>query len=118
MNDLNDVLQIIDEYYTRVGEWALKEREKGKTLDDANRIFRESERRHREGLAKLNALKLSRDDRRHFSLLRDGFKLMIKSAQQGQRGKYDKSVISAQKAALLMAKYNVRMTMHVATRGG
>jgi hypothetical protein len=118
VNDLNDVLKIIDEHYTRVGDWMQAQQSKCKTTQDCTEVFREAERRFTEGLNRLNKLQLSRDDRRHFSLLRGGFKLAIKSTHLGARGRYDRANDKIIEASLLMAKYNTRMTAHVARRGG
>ncbi|NMD69610.1 hypothetical protein HHO41_04855 [Bacillus sp. DNRA2] len=108
MNNLYDVKAIVDEYLTETGRYMEKERHNADTIDELHDIFREAERKFNDGLAKLHALKLSRDDRRHFSLITGAFATAMKSCQYGAKGRYKHAVDKMAECNRLVAQYVMR----------
>ncbi|MBS4193492.1 hypothetical protein [Lederbergia citri] len=97
MNNLNDVKEIVENYYLKGGQILGNARE----LSAAN----EAEQLWQEGLSKLDALKLSRSERRNFRFLQDSFKLAIKSAQALQKGQFDKAELLSEQLAKSAFRY-------------
>lgn len=103
MNNLNDVKHIIDEYYTKTG--AYMEKAEASRAWPPIHYFKEAEKKFSAGLAELNKLKLSKEDRQHFKLLRDSFQTVIKACQDGAKGRYDKSSQLALESGKLLMQY-------------
>ncbi len=87
LNTSQDVKQIVDRYYTQTGALmhAVKEG------DDIEKAAKVAESRFIEGLAQLERLKLSADDRRNFKLVRESFCEIIKAMREMQRGNFEKA---------------------------
>ncbi|MHC8516200.1 hypothetical protein [Sporosarcina sp. ITBMC105] len=81
MNTQKDILDIIEEYYTQTGLRILET----KRGDDVEQGAKEAEERFMEGLEKLEGLKLSAYNRRHFNLVREAFCDIIKSMHEIRR---------------------------------
>lgn len=89
MNDLRDVKRLIDDHITAPG----RQLTAASNFDNAAAIittFKRAEEKVAEGLRKLNALKLSANDRKHMRLLRDCFKTTIKAMEAGRKGNVEK----------------------------
>lgn len=87
MNTLLDVQKIVNNHLA-TGGIILSEGAKNKDFSAAKR----AEECFSEGLAKLKALKLSREDRHNIRLLRNAFESSIASTKALQRNQIDKSM--------------------------
>ncbi|MBY0144255.1 hypothetical protein [Neobacillus niacini] len=103
MNTLSDVQRVVDEYYTKTGQWMQNAAQAQALPVDAT--WRQAERQYSKGLAELKKLKLSQEDRRGFRLLRDGFEMMIRACEAGQKGRYQKAEQLGAKSGELLSGY-------------
>lgn len=86
MNDLQDVQEIVQQYYVKGGNVLNSGADNKDTTAPvkANKLFKE-------GLSRLRKLKLSNYDRQNIGLLRKGFEHAIKSTDEFKRGKIEKA---------------------------
>jgi hypothetical protein len=108
MNDFNDIKRIIDEHITAPGRKLTAASMSGSD-EVIITAFKDAEKKLAEGLRKLNALKLSKDDRRHIRLLRDCFKTSIKAIQAGKKGNVEKAERLSAEATRLGFEYGTRI---------
>ncbi|MEZ7173549.1 hypothetical protein [Sporosarcina sp. OR05] len=101
MNTHADILTIIEEYYTQTGLQILTT----KRDDDVKQAAKEAEARFMEGLEKLEGLKLSAYNRRHFNLLREAFCDIIKSMREIRRDNGAKAEMYSQSAGRKFMRY-------------
>jgi hypothetical protein len=108
MNNLNDVAAILTEV-KRIGDKMTADSRTISTVEDAKAIFRQAERNLSQLQTKLDALKLSREDRQHLRLLRKGLAIAVKSNQLGAKGKYGQAQLKSVEAAGLIVEYTRRV---------
>ncbi|WP_025783063.1 hypothetical protein [Sporosarcina sp. D27] len=84
MNTLEDVKKIMQRSFYETAA----EMQKVEDLSKIKEGARIAELRFAEGLQELEKLKLSKDDRRHFKLLREAYLDIIKSIQYIQKGNH------------------------------
>lgn len=109
MNNLQDVAAILTEV-KRIGDKMTADSRTISTLEEAKAIFQKAERNLSQLQTRVNALKLSREDRQHLRLLRKGLAIAIKANQLGARGKYGQAQLKGDEAAELIAEYARRVT--------
>ncbi|WP_423410252.1 hypothetical protein AABM38_10125 [Heyndrickxia sp. MSNUG] len=112
MNSLQDVAAILTEV-KRIGDKMAADSRTGSTMEDAKAIFRQAERSFSELQTRVNALKLSREDRQHMRLLRKGLAIAIKANQLGVKGKYGQAQLKGDEAAGLIVEYTRRVIGNV-----
>lgn len=103
MNDLRDVQRIINEFYTQTGQWMEASAEAQVLPPDA--CWRQAERQLSKGLAELNDLNLSPENRRGFKRLRDAFETVIKACRAGAKGRDKQANQLAEKSGRLLNQY-------------
>lgn len=108
LNNLNDVRRIVDEYYTKTGDFL--EHESKVSRKTPEKLFGEAKARFVEGSEKLRHLKLLPKDRQNFSLLRETFNYAIKSCEAGEKGNYDKAVELMEISATYAARYSLAVS--------
>lgn len=108
MNNLQDVAAILTEV-KRIGDKMTADSRTISTVEDAKAIFRQAERSLSQLQTQLNALKLSREDRKHLRLLRKGVAIALKANQLGAKGKYGQAQLKGVEAAGLIVEYTRRV---------
>lgn len=101
MDTMEDIQKIISNYLVRGGNYTQEN-----SPEQAEKCFTE-------GLAKLKALKLSREDRHNFRLLRNAFECSIDSAKTRQKGRIDKSIKLSDKAIDYASRYRASILARV-----
>ncbi|MCG7346382.1 hypothetical protein MHZ92_19950 [Sporosarcina sp. ACRSL] len=87
MNTKEDIQRLVIEYYYGTGKQMQQVEDLSKVYEGA----RVAESRFMEGLAQLEKLKLTPEDRRHFSLLREAFYDVIRSMREIRKGNHTKA---------------------------
>ena len=105
MNNLQDIDRIVQEHYTAAGQ-VIENSRQATAKEDAKK----AESLFREGLQKLDSLKLSADDRRHFKMLREAFRFGVLSMRAVQRNNPEKVSLYGTKSADFAARYALAMS--------
>jgi hypothetical protein len=105
MDDLNKVLAIYNEHFYGVGAWLGAKAVEQDSGDDPQKLFIDAKQKAKEGLSKLDALKLSAKDNND---LRKAFKELMDACEAGAKGKYVLMQIKATKAIFFVNMYMAR----------
>jgi hypothetical protein len=112
-NDLNEVVAIVNEHITQLGQWVTAQQTKCKSLEDVDAVFIRAENNSKLGLAKLDALKLSPENKEHFDFVRLIFKNQIAAFNYGTRRNYRKAVKVAKQTEKLAKSFERRVKKNV-----
>jgi hypothetical protein len=109
MNDLNDVKNIVDEHFSKVGQWLMLQQPKCKTVEDADAVFVSAQKRAEQGLEKLKELKVSADLQDHVNIVSSLFERQIAVYNFGAKRNYKQSVKLAKRVEKLAFAYERMM---------
>jgi hypothetical protein len=118
MNNLDDVLSIYNEHFYGVGAWMGAKAADPDPLDVQRNLFNKAKQSTKEGLGKLDALKLSAEDSKDLSQLRKAFKALMDACDAGAEGKYMLMQIKATKAIFFINLYMARKKVTGVRRDG
>jgi hypothetical protein len=108
MNNLDDVLAIYNEHFYGVGAWMGAKAAEQNSGDDPYKLFKDAKQSTKEGLGKLDALKLSAEDSKDLSQIKKAFKALMDACEAGAEGKYMLMQIKATKAIFFINVYMAR----------
>ncbi|NWQ40389.1 hypothetical protein MLOOGBEN_06710 [Bacillus sp. EB106-08-02-XG196] len=112
-NDLNEVISIVNEHVTQLGQWVASQQTKCKSLDDVDAVFKRAESNSKLGLAKLDALNLPAETKKHVDFVRLIFKNQIAAFNYGTKRNYRKAITVAKQTAKLAKSFERRIKKNV-----
>lgn len=113
MDTAKEIISIYNRHFYGVGKWMQLKSANPSHEDTPQKIFRQAAEMGEEGIKKLNSLKLSPQDRRHFLLMREAFEMFIKANRFGAFGNYQKAEEKGYEAAVLASEYFKRKGIEV-----